>query len=104
VLRAVASEYDWPDMLGREVTLVDVPLDTLRSYEGQYQLGAREGVVSAADDHLSLRGPDGSTIARHPIGNGVFVDLDSRAPDVTFSRTAQGAMQLAIGNQVAVRK
>ena len=41
VMRAVASEYGWPDMQEREVTLVDVPIDTLRSYEGRYQLRRR---------------------------------------------------------------
>ncbi|AMY08657.1 FmtA-like protein [Luteitalea pratensis] len=104
VLRAVASEYGWPDMREREVTIATVPLETLRSYEGRYHLGGRDGVVAATDGHLTLQVPDGSTIALQPIGNGVFVDLDSRIPDITFSLSTQGKMQLAIDNQVAVRK
>jgi hypothetical protein len=104
VLRAVASEYGWPDMREREVTIATVPLETLRSYEGRYHLGGRDGVVTATDGHLTLQVPDGSTVALQPIGNGVFVDLDSRVPDITFSLSTQGKMQLAIDNQVAVRK
>ena len=104
VLRAIANEYGWPDMQEREVTIVDVPVDTLRSYEGRYQLGGDTGEVIVTNGRLTIRFGSGPAIGLDAIANGTFVQLDNRIPDITFSRNDQGVMQFSGGGRTAVRK
>ena len=104
VLRAIANEYGWPDMQEREVTLVDVPIDTLRSYEGRYQLGGDIGEVIVTDGRLTMRLGGGPAIGLDAIGDGTFVQLEDRLPAITFSRNAKGEMQFSGAGRTAVRK
>jgi hypothetical protein len=104
LLRAIASEYGWPDMQGREVTLVEVPVDTLRSYEGRYQLGGETGEVTINDGRLTMRIAGGPAIALDPIGHDTFVQLENRLPELTFTRNARGELQLSGGGITAVRQ
>ena len=104
VLRSVASEYGWPDMQAREVTLADVPIDTLRSYEGRYRLGGNIGEIIVVDGRLTIRVPGDPDIVLDATGDNTFVQLEGRVPDITFSRNAKGEMQLTGGGLTAVRQ
>jgi hypothetical protein len=104
VLRAIANEYGWPDMQQRDVALVDVPIDTLRSYEGRYRIGGETAQVAVIDGRLTVRLGSGPALELRPIGEGRFVQLQNRLPDLTFSRNTKGEMQVVGGGMTTMRE
>jgi CubicO group peptidase (beta-lactamase class C family) len=104
MLRAIASEYDWPDLKPVERTAVPVPVETLRTYEGRYILGGFEAVVALKGDQLTIAQPGQTAFPLVPTGEGAFFNLMGAVPDITFSKAADGSLQLSAGNVKAVRQ
>ena len=104
VLRAVAAEYDWPDLKPVERVAVAVPLETLRSYEGRYRQEGFEAIVALSGGQLTIAQPGQTAFPLVPLGAGAFFNMMGAVPDVTFSTSAGGGLQLAVGNTKAVRQ
>ncbi len=104
VMRAVAVEYDWPDLKPRERTVVPVPLETLRTYEGRYTQNRFEVVVAVRGTELTVGPPGEIAVPLVPSSETEFFQLMGAVPDVTFSTRDDGGMQLSVGGRVATRQ
>ncbi|MBA2356493.1 MAG: beta-lactamase family protein [Acidobacteria bacterium] len=103
VMRAVAVEYDWPDFKPRERTVVTVPLDTLRTYEGRYTQDGLDAIIAIRGAELTISGPGQPVLTLLATSSTEFFHETGAVPDVTFAKTADGRMQLAAGSRVAIR-
>ena len=72
VLRAIAAEYEWPDLQPRERTVVNVSVDTLRAYEGRYTQEAFEVIVAVKGTELTITPPGGTAFGLLPTSETEF--------------------------------
>jgi CubicO group peptidase (beta-lactamase class C family) len=104
VMRAIAVEYDWPDLKPRERTVVPVPLETLRTYEGRYTQNRFDVVVAVRGTELTIGPPGEIAVPLVPSSETAFFQLMGAVPDVTFSKREDGRMELSVGGRVATRQ
>jgi CubicO group peptidase (beta-lactamase class C family) len=104
VLRAIAAEYEWPDMQPRERTVASVPVETLRTYEGRYGQKDFEVIVAVKDTQLTIAQPGGTAFPLLATSETEFFHMMGVVPDITFTKAADGRMQLSAGGRVAVRQ
>jgi CubicO group peptidase (beta-lactamase class C family) len=104
VLRAIAAEYAWPDLKPVERVAVPVPVETLRSYEGTYAQGTFQVIVALRGDQLTIAQPGQTAFPLIPTAEAAFFNLMDAVPDITFSKTADGRVQLSAGGRIAVRQ
>jgi CubicO group peptidase (beta-lactamase class C family) len=52
ILRGIATEYGWPELLPEEVEAVSLPLETLRELEGTYSFRGRDRVLRLENGRL----------------------------------------------------
>jgi CubicO group peptidase (beta-lactamase class C family) len=104
VMRAIAVEYEWPDLKPRERSVVPVPVETLRAYEGRYTQNRFEVVVAVRGTELTIGPPGEVAVPLVPTSETEFFQRMGAVPDVTFSKRDDGRMQLSVGGRTATRQ
>jgi hypothetical protein len=85
ILRATAIEYDWPDAKPRDRTVVAVPLDTLRAYEGRYSQGGFEAIVAVRGNDLTISASGQPVVTLLATGLTELFHEMGAIPDVTLA-------------------
>jgi CubicO group peptidase (beta-lactamase class C family) len=105
ILRSVAAEYGWPDYKPQEKTIAKVEEATLRSYAGAYRLpGGRTLTVTAGQDRLSVKLPQGDTVDEFPESASSFFGVNDGVPPLRFTRKDDNSLELTVGGATATRR
>jgi CubicO group peptidase (beta-lactamase class C family) len=93
ILRAIAVEYDWPDLLPEEVERTSPGVEVLQELEGRYALrDSTYGTVRLDGNHLMLETVSGGgAVEMVPIGADLFVQT-TFGTRYKVERTADGAV------------
>jgi len=96
IVRSVAKVYGWPDFKPEEASLIEVPPDVLKSYEGNYQQtdGDMTFEIYVSDNGLMLKfaGVIAERLDMYPIATDTFL-LRSQLPGtLTFSKDGAGSV------------
>ncbi len=104
LLRAVASEYGWPDYRQQEKTLVAVSPATLASYAGKYNIYGMQVTISVRDGALwGDAGAQGSGELL-PESETQFFDPEGEIPPVRFEKAPDGSVEMVVQGARAKRQ
>lgn len=105
IFASIAAAYNWPDFKPTEKSIAPIPADKLAQYAGTYD---------APQNFLIQIMFEGGKLYIQPTGypksellsqaEDSFFDPDGAAPDIHFSKTSDGKMQLTGGGLKAVRR
>jgi CubicO group peptidase (beta-lactamase class C family) len=105
ILRSIATEYNWPDYKAKERTVTTVDDATLRSYVGVYQFPNGPSVtISAEKGRLSIKLPQGDTVALFAESPTSFFSLGAGVPKLKFTLKEDGSVELTAGGGTAKRQ
>ncbi len=92
LLRAIATEYDWPDFRQQRKTVAPVSVDVLRRYEGNYDLQGDKLRFRVEDSSLWLDLSWRPNVRLYPESPVRFFATEENVPSVTFIPDAAGAI------------
>jgi CubicO group peptidase (beta-lactamase class C family) len=91
VVRAVAAEYGWSDLVASERTVVPLAAERRAPLVGAYDMGGGRGFdVTEADGELRLALRGRGAVALYADSDSSFFAMMPGAPDVRFERDASG--------------
>lgn len=90
--RAIAREYDWPAYFEKEITPVDVPMETLSAYTGVYQPTSGEAIaISQRGGDLTMQLAEQPALELHPENETQFYSTIINVK-VTFQKSSEGGV------------
>ncbi len=93
VLRSIATEYGWPDFRQEHKRAVAVPLETLKKYEGIFDLQGEQYHFAVEDGSLWLFLSWRPKVKLFAESESRFFALEDNVPVITFVRNAAGTIE-----------